>query len=534
MALVNGTNFDHIDLQAAGGDTTRHMLQDTQARNDITDVRSALLEKAQIDGYYEGMTVGNAEQLIATVGVQDKVPYNFRTSGGSIEIGDREVDKIIGGTVAWNQLVDENTETVTLTSGHRYAACVGGVWSIGTSNGEAISVTGGTDQLFDLTLMFGTAIATYINTLETATPGAGVAWFRALFPKDYYAYDAGTLRSVQTSAHKMVGFNAYDNETGKALVIGGSEYEITGTYTALTLNGETVTPADSKFTPAKSGELTVTGGDGTTCIHLRWDGERDGEFEPYTAHTYPLDSSLELRGIPGLDANNRLYYDGDEYDSDGTVTRKFLMKTFNGSETWDRNEQSGPAQYYLTKIGALGSVRNTICISNLYAQAGIASSNSNVGVNVVNSTPRNGAYLYVRPDNVANMTLSQFKAFLAEHPMTVVYGITATTTESAAPYQNPQYVDDFGTEQYIDAGDRDVEIPVGHDTFYRQNLRAKLETAPNSPDSSGDYLMRRSNGQNSYVPYASPLPALPAEDGTYTLKCTVSGGTAALSWESEA
>ena len=197
MALVNGTNFDHIDLQAVpGGDTTRHMLQDAQARNDITDVRSALLEKAQIDGYYEGMTVGNAEQLIATVGVQDKVPYNFRTSGGSIEIGDREVDKIIGGTVAWNQLVGENTEAVTLTSGHRYAACIGSVWSIGTSDGTAIGVTGGTDQVFDLSVMFGTTIADYINTLETATPGAGVAWFRALFPKDYYAYDAGTLRSV--------------------------------------------------------------------------------------------------------------------------------------------------------------------------------------------------------------------------------------------------------------------------------------------------------------------------------------------------
>jgi hypothetical protein len=342
MALVNGTNFDHIDLQAAaGGDTTRHMLQDTQARNDITDVRSALLEKAQIDGYYEGMTVGNAEQLIATVGVQDKVPYNFRTSGGSIEIGDREVDKIIGGTVAWNQLVDESTETVTLTSGHRYAACTGGVWSIGTSDGTALSVTGGTDQLFDLTQTFGTAIANYINTLETATPGAGVAWFRALFPKDYYAYDAGTLRSVQVSAHKMVGFNAYDNETGKALVIGGSEYEITGTYTALSLDGETVTPVSGKFSPAKSGELTVTGGNGTTCIHLRWDGERDGEFEPYTAHTYPLDSSLELRGVPLLDANNRLYYDGDEYDSDGTVTRKYKVINNLGALGWYKRGTDG-------------------------------------------------------------------------------------------------------------------------------------------------------------------------------------------------
>ena len=33
MALVNGTNYDHIDLQAtAGGDVTRHKLQDTEGR----------------------------------------------------------------------------------------------------------------------------------------------------------------------------------------------------------------------------------------------------------------------------------------------------------------------------------------------------------------------------------------------------------------------------------------------------------------------------------------------------------------------
>ena len=43
MALVNGTNYDHIDLQAeAGADTIRHMLQDTKAREDISDLKSTL------------------------------------------------------------------------------------------------------------------------------------------------------------------------------------------------------------------------------------------------------------------------------------------------------------------------------------------------------------------------------------------------------------------------------------------------------------------------------------------------------------
>ena len=40
---------------------------------------SRLAQKANIDGAYESMTVGNAEQLISSVTVNDKVPYNFRT-----------------------------------------------------------------------------------------------------------------------------------------------------------------------------------------------------------------------------------------------------------------------------------------------------------------------------------------------------------------------------------------------------------------------------------------------------------------------
>ena len=47
-------------------------------------------------------------------------------------------------------------------------------------------------QMFDLTQMFGPTVANYVYDLETETPGAGVAWFKNLFPKEYYAYDSGT------------------------------------------------------------------------------------------------------------------------------------------------------------------------------------------------------------------------------------------------------------------------------------------------------------------------------------------------------
>lgn len=53
-----------------------------------------------------------------------------------------------------------------------------------------------TPQIIDLTLMFGSTIADRIYALESATAGAGVAWFKKYFPKDYYPYNTGTLVSV--------------------------------------------------------------------------------------------------------------------------------------------------------------------------------------------------------------------------------------------------------------------------------------------------------------------------------------------------
>ena len=74
----------------------------------LTDAaaQGALETKANIDGSYDTMTVGNAEQLVSSVGIEDKVPYNFRTAGGSVDIGDRLMEKVVGGTIAWNQLVN--------------------------------------------------------------------------------------------------------------------------------------------------------------------------------------------------------------------------------------------------------------------------------------------------------------------------------------------------------------------------------------------------------------------------------------------
>ena len=67
-----------------------------------------------------------------------------------------------------------------------------------SSNGETAPYYIKNTMCFDLTQMFGSTIADYIYSLEQATAGAGVAWFKKLFPADYYPYSEPTIISSQT------------------------------------------------------------------------------------------------------------------------------------------------------------------------------------------------------------------------------------------------------------------------------------------------------------------------------------------------
>lgn len=463
--------------------------------DDLDTVHDTIDNKANIDGHYEDMSVGNAEQLTSSVSIEDKVPYNFRTSGGSVDIGDRETDMIVGGTVCFNQLVDSNGSDVTVASGHKYFAFIGGIETVGSGDGSAITgLTGGTDMIVDLTLMFGATIADHVYSLETANAGDGVTWFKSLFPKDDYAYNAGTLISVKTRAHKTVGFNAYKHTDGTANLIGGKEYQISGTYTSLEyldVNGDYDMPTideDGYFTPTYNGTLIVTGGNATdTCVHLVWDGERDGEFEEYVERVYALDGDLELRGLPKLDANNRLYYDGDTYASDGTVTRKYGIIDLGDCNWQDNGAVTGGRQYYIALQGKANGTSNMLCrtmtvgndLDKIYGR-----DNSNI---VTVKSPIESA--------------AAFKSAMSG--VYLVYELAEPATETADAYQNPQIVDDWGTEEYVD--NRLVAMPVGHVTKYMPNLRAKLETAPNSPSQGdGDYIVRQTNGKNEYVKNPNP------------------------------
>ena len=596
-------------------------------------------EKANIDGYYEEMTVGDAEQLVATQFVEDNEPYLFRSTGGSSDVGNRAyLDKIVGGTVAWNQHVNgydtvdithatsggvvtitptsssnmfiakENRDNISVVNGHKYLATVeiksdgehnvgfqnyliGGVEKTNSATWTQLSIivnatsTGrvyfqlystsntvyqikdGSFNVIDLTQMFGSTIADYIYSLEQSQAGAGVAWFKKLFPKDYYPYNTGELLSVGgLQSHDTVGFNQWDEEwevgvfdnngepygaatnairsktfckcvpntayycrsskTGSEYYIQMFYYDANKNFISMAYgnNRTFTTPQNAHyFKICTQTSSYIYGGTylNDICINLS-NPSRNGEYEPYKKHSYPLDSSLTLRGIPKLDASDNIYYDGDEYTSDGEVKRKYgvvdlgtLDWSTNGGEANRFRAEPSPAFASPTTYND----RLTGFICSKYPPS------TNYSLSDIDNEcmVRYGGEIFVRDS--AYTDAATFKAAMSG--VMLVYELATPTTETAEPFQHIQIVDDFGTEEFASTG----IVPVGHNTRYPANLRDKLQHLPSLASADGTYMIQQSGNQMSLIHMPAVFPDAPTEDGTYTLKTVVTGGTPTYVWE---
>ena len=366
----------------------------------------------------------------------DTTPYLFKAVGDVY--GDRLEDKIVGGTIAWNQLAEyiaagaDNGITYTWNEDGSYTlngtatensyrfVCNGipanhvslleavsssddvHMWFAGytgtnkkrtvykptASYGVCLYVPSGVTldnvkvypQVHDLTQMFGSTIADYIYSLEQSQEGAGVAWFKKLFPNDYYAYNAGELLSVEgLSAHVM---RDADNN-----VIGN----------------------------------------------------------------YPLDSSLTLRGIPKLDASNNLYYDGDEYTSDGKVKRKYGVVDL-GTLNWIYYPSE--TAFYCTINVMNRKNGNLLCSKYTKSLQGVSYLNN------MEFSYQSGADTTLWFKNTAYTDATAFKSAMSG--VMLVYELATPTTETATPYTNPQIVSKYGTLEYV----TNSIVPVGHKTTY--------------------------------------------------------------------
>ena len=565
---------------------------DAKATGDeIADLKEDLDLKADPDGTYPDMTVGTAQQLETDQYTEDSEPYHFRKSGGdNVRVGEREIDKIVGGTLAWNQLAKNgnfadgttnwNTEGSVSTSnneitmvwtpiysqnglrcnydigyviGHKYlvtatvknnganqrAIHVGQPYgeraiktvdanaktvvssvlniTINTGNGYEIIAVGGNSlnveynltvsnvMLIDLTAAFDSTIADYIYSLEQSTAGAGVAWVRKYIDIDtYHPYDAGTLKSVEgLVSHDMVGFNQWDEEAEVGSInsstgensptvtqirsknyipcFSGCRYCFTSpmtgndvriafyradksyiSMTAWAHNGEFTTPEHSAYMRFYTAISYGTTYNHDICINLS-DPAKNGTYEPYEHHSYPLDSTVILRGVPQL-VDGKLQYDGDRYASDGTVTRRYGIVDL-GTLTWEKN--ASYSGLFNTQL-----VGRKIEVDIPFMCSGYTRTDSATVITLNNTIAfSNGGYLvYVHDDSYADA--ASFKA--AVTGMMLVYELATPTTEEAAPFTSPQWVDGSGTEQYVSTS----LVPIGHYTQYPEDLKEKLEGLP--------------------------------------------------------
>ena len=366
-----------------------------------------------------------------------------------------------------------------------------------------------------------------------------------------YAYNAGTVESVNASARVARGFNQWDEEwetgtinvsTGanesnanrmrsKNLIpiIGGETYNftfITGPSTVTTFrcvyydkNGNyltgsaffpnggdavtipfTFTPpqgaAYMRFSPATAYGATYLN---NICINIS-DASKNGTYEPHKEKVYPLDESLTLRGVPMLDANNNMYYDGDEYTPDGTVKRNYKeinLGDINWTKIDDWNGAPAFASDIMNEIRGIvdNQIANILCVKYItFSRDALNAAPSANGI--CESTAKT---IVIRDTALASGDAGAFKT--AMQGVFLFVPLATPTTETAEPFTDPQTVNADGTEQYIDyaftQGTRDVEIPVGHDSEYNRALE---------------------------------LPALPFSDGAYNLKCTINNGVASYSW----
>ena len=449
----------------------------TELSGDVSQLKADLSDK-------DALTVGTAKQLVGDKFTEDKVPYLFRQSGGGLTVGNREyMDAIVGGTVAWNQLVKNGnfangtaewgTNRVSLsvenkvcklqisnadTSSSIYQICdkapiathkylysititsskttklrfaygldgliggasiqanakttLQGVFNISDRehtnllyiypNRESDLVDGDIVEiedvmLCDLTAKLNSEIADHIYALEQANSGDGVAFFKKLFPEDYYAYNPGELISVS-------GVSAHETRDANNNVIGN----------------------------------------------------------------YPLDSTLILRGVPKL-VNGKIQYDGDRYLPDGTVKRRYGVVDLGTLDL----EYSETDNYFLAPLPA-NIKKYATRTQSLMCKNYIAITDGRSYANCPDKCVYN---LNVSPYKIgikdsAYTDAATFKAAMSG--VMLVYELATPTTETAAPYRSDQLLDAGGTEEFVSTG----IVPVGHETRYAEDLVKKLESLP--------------------------------------------------------
>ena len=197
MALVNGTNYDHIDLHAAsGGDVTRHKLQDSEARAMIgpTEASSTASAAHPAGSYF----IYNNKLYQATSDI---------ASGGTITPNTNCKEAPLGASVSdLKSAVNEIQNDFYLSSNHDYSSVTGSRWVINSSGKWYQVATTSSPRSSTFAIPAGTKIV-------KITAGANGAIFALLNSYNPSSYTSG--ESVPD----------YSNGSGRTEIAAGASVE---------------------------------------------------------------------------------------------------------------------------------------------------------------------------------------------------------------------------------------------------------------------------------------------------------------------
>ena len=173
----------------------------------------------------------------------------------------------------------------------------------------------------------------------------------------------------------------------------------------------------------------------------------DNTFEPYQSTTATITTALPLRGIPVSGDGNYTDSSGQQwicdeliYNANGTgkAIKRIKYKELNGSENWSLNDTVDSTRKRLR----LGLDELAIYGSNFYVHSPSlvicdeykSVTNGNTAANIEGiSVSHTAGYIAIYDENFATATIDEWKAHLAENPITVIYALnTPQETELTA------------------------------------------------------------------------------------------------------
>lgn len=417
-------------------------------------------------------TVPTSEQMLSDNYSVDSVPYHFRKTAS--DNADREELEIVGGSVAWNQLAKALSSATTI-----YGITING-------NASENSLT-----------LAGTATDSRYLSIPSNVFGATPPPNHVLLMHGYK--EAGTYNGnmflfgnsnnmFTLSAPTIKKPSVIENTQLYVQIENGVEYNFKlriNIFDLTAMFGSTIADYIYSLEQATAGAGVAMFRSLFNKDYYPFDAGSMQSVSGLSAHntydaddnlirSYPLNPNGDLRGYPML-VDGKIKWNGDIYPPSGKVNRRYGvvdLGTLNWgySQVGTMNMFNAPFSPIKTTGYNNSSIFPLVCpkySAVAFYASGVYMGNSDKSIAYA---PSGGNRFYITDSSYTSA--DDFKSAMSG--VYLVYELATPTTETAEPYINPQICDPNGTEEFVSTG----IVPVGHETRYPENLRAKIEGLP--------------------------------------------------------